>query len=184
MAARRRAPRCISTARPRSAAGPQDGARHRGGPASQEIAVRARSDDQACLTPSTTAVGLLAQPAIEHAAERAADERRDPEHPELRQRPAADEQRRAGAARRVHRGVGDRDADEVDEGQAEADGDAARSPSAPRPSVAPMMTNRNTRSSPPRRRSDAIRVAAGRVLAVAVGGEAAGGVEARPCRWR
>ena len=75
--------------------------------------------------------GLLAEPAVEDAAERAADQRRDPEQPELRQRPAADEQRRAGAAGRVDRGVGDRDADEVDQRQAEADGDRGEARPAP-----------------------------------------------------
>ncbi len=46
-----------------------------------------------------------------------------PEEPELTECPASDEDRRAGAAGGVDRGVGDRDADEVDEREAEADGD-------------------------------------------------------------
>ena len=40
-----------------------------------------------------------------------ADQRGEPEQPELLERPAAGEQRRPGAARRIHRGVGHRDAD-------------------------------------------------------------------------
>ena len=47
---------------------------------------------------------------------------------------------RAGVSR-VHRGVGHRNADEVDKGQAQADGDGAK-PAGARLSVAPMMTNR------------------------------------------
>jgi hypothetical protein len=47
--------------------------------------------------------GFLAEPAIVDSAERAPDERRNPEQPELRQRPAADEQRTAGRARPVKR---------------------------------------------------------------------------------
>src|SRR5258705_11317907 len=48
---------------------------------------------------------------------------RDPEEPELTERPAAGEDCGAGAAGGVDRGVGDRDADEVDQREAEADGD-------------------------------------------------------------
>src|SRR5688572_5745646 len=66
---------------------------------------------------------FFAEPPIEDAAECAANERGDPEEPQLGKRPPADEERRAGAARRVDRGVGDRDAHQVDEGEAEPDGD-------------------------------------------------------------
>ena len=53
----------------------------------------------------------------------AADQRGDPEQPELADGPAAGEEGRAGRARRVHRGVGDRDRDEVDQGERKADGE-------------------------------------------------------------
>src|SRR5262245_49536438 len=58
---------------------------------------------------------LFAQPTVQDPAERAADQRRDPEQPKLHQSPSTDEQGGPGAARRVHRRVGHRDADEVDE---------------------------------------------------------------------
>jgi hypothetical protein len=58
------------------------------------------------------------------------------------QRPVADEQRHAGAARRVHRGVGDRNADQVDQRQAQADGDRREARRGARLSVAPRMTSR------------------------------------------
>ena len=61
--------------------------------------------------------------AVDQRAQQGADDRRHPEQPQLRERPAADEDRHAGAARRVHRGVGHRDADQVDQRQAQADGD-------------------------------------------------------------
>ena len=66
---------------------------------------------------------LAGDERIDDAREDGADDRRDPEQPELREGPAADEERRAGAAGRVDREVGDRDADQVDQRQAEADGD-------------------------------------------------------------
>ena len=74
---------------------------------------------------------LIAQPAIDNAADSAADQRRNPEQPELLQGPAADEQRRAGAARRVDRGVGDRNADQMDQAPARGRSPAARSRPAP-----------------------------------------------------
>src|SRR5260221_13698884 len=54
-------------------------------------------------------------------ADDGADDRGYPEQPELLQRPAADKQRRAGAPRRVHRGIRHRNADQVDQREAEAD---------------------------------------------------------------
>ena len=79
----------------------------------------------------------------------------------------------AGAARRVHRRVRHRDADQVDQRQAEADRDRREAAGA-RPSVAPRMMSRkkNVITTSPTKRGDQ-RVAAGRVLAVAVRGEAA-----------
>jgi hypothetical protein len=63
---------------------------------------------------------LVAEPAINHTAENPADQRRDPEQPELRERGAADDKRRAGAARRIDRRVGHRNAHEMNERQAQA----------------------------------------------------------------
>ena len=65
---------------------------------------------------------LTAQPAIDDAAEDAADERRDPEQPELRERRTADDQCRSGGARGIDRRIGDRNAHKVNKRQAEADG--------------------------------------------------------------
>ena len=50
------------------------------------------------------------------AVQRTAQQRRHPEQPWLRQRPALDEYGGPGAARRIHRGVGDGNADPVDAG--------------------------------------------------------------------
>ena len=68
-----------------------------------------------------------ADEAVGQRSQDRADERRDPEQPELLDRPAlAAEQGDDGRARRagrVHRGPGDRDRGEVDHRQGEADGD-------------------------------------------------------------
>src|SRR6185503_12429794 len=58
---------------------------------------------------------VFAQPAANGAGRGGARDRRHPEEPELREGPASDEEGGGGAAGRVHRGVGDRDADQVDE---------------------------------------------------------------------
>ena len=63
------------------------------------------------------------QPAVDGSGQERTHDRRYPEEPELAEGPSADEQGRAGAPSRVHRRVGHGDADEVDEGQSEADGD-------------------------------------------------------------
>src|ERR1700761_106876 len=46
---------------------------------------------------------------VKNSSDSAADERSDPEQPELPERPSSDEECRTCAARRVHRGVRDRD---------------------------------------------------------------------------
>ena len=74
-------------------------------------------------------VRLAARPAIVNAADDAADEQHDPEQPELRERRAANDQRRPGRARRIDRRIGDRNAHEVNQRQAKADrqwGEAGR----------------------------------------------------------
>lgn len=53
---------------------------------------------------------------VGECADGGADDGGDPEEPELAQGPAADEDRDAGAAGGVDAGVGDGDADQVDEG--------------------------------------------------------------------
>ena len=60
---------------------------------------------------------------IDDPGEYRADDRCHPEQPELTDRIAAHEQRGAGRAGRVHRRVGDRDRDQVDQRQAQADRD-------------------------------------------------------------
>src|SRR5215212_1459884 len=62
--------------------------------------------------------GLLADPAIDNATDGAADQRSEPEQPELSEGPAADEDGWPGAPRRVHRQVRHGDAYEVHERQA------------------------------------------------------------------
>ena len=62
----------------------------------------------------------------DEAAYDRADDWGNPEEPELTERPAAGEDRGAGAAGGVDRGVGDGDADEVDQREAEADGDGGK----------------------------------------------------------
>src|SRR5581483_12034607 len=71
--------------------------------------------------------GSLEDRSMDEARERRAGDRRDPEEPELRDRPAADEERRSRAARGIHRRVRDRDADQVDERQREPDRDPRES---------------------------------------------------------
>ena len=87
-------------------------------------------------------VVLVADQAIGQGAEYRTENRRDPEQPQLGNRPVADVQGDRGAARRVHRGVGDRDADQVDQGQGQADGDRREACGA-RLEVAPRMISRN-----------------------------------------
>ena len=64
-------------------------------------------------------------------------DQRYPEHPKLleRRRPGSGG---AGAAGRIDAGVGDRDADQVDERRSQADGDGAK-PAGARVSVEPRM---------------------------------------------
>ncbi|KAG1259587.1 hypothetical protein G6F65_015275 [Rhizopus arrhizus] len=70
---------------------------------------------------SAQASAVVADPLVDDAADRAAQQRGDPEQPQLADRTAAGEERHGSGAGRVHRGVGDRDADQVDQGQREAD---------------------------------------------------------------
>src|ERR1019366_4024001 len=60
---------------------------------------------------------------IDDARERPAGNWRQPEEPQLTDRPSADKHRGTGAARRIHREIGNRDADQVDQRQPKADGD-------------------------------------------------------------
>ena len=60
---------------------------------------------------------------VDEPGQQSADDRRDPEEPELLDRPAADEERGARAPRGVHGDVRHRDADQVDQREAEADRD-------------------------------------------------------------
>lgn len=59
---------------------------------------------------------FLPKPAIVDAAQNSSDDRCDPEEPQLLDGPAAGKQGHAGAAGRIDRGVGDRYADQVDQG--------------------------------------------------------------------
>ena len=92
--------------------------------------------------------------------------------------PAADEERRTGGAGRVDRGVGDGDADEVDQREAEADGDG-------REAFGSALVGGSEDDEKEEGGEDDLGdeageqgVAAGRVIGVAVRGEAAGEGEA------
>ncbi len=87
-------------------------------------------------------LGLLtAHPAIDDAGDHRTQQRRDPEQPQLRQRPAADKHRGPCAARGIHGRVGDGDADQVDQRQAQANASGAK-PFGALPWVEPRMTNK------------------------------------------
>ena len=89
---------------------------------------------------------LVAEPAINHAAENPADQRRDPEQPELLDRCAADNERRAGEARRIDRRIGHRNVTRWMSVRHRPIAIGAK-PSGARPCVEPRITNRNARSS-------------------------------------
>ena len=72
-----------------------------------------------------------------------ADDRRHPEEPQLLERPSADDDRGSGAARRVHREIGDGYTDQVNQREAEADRDGRKALPGARRSVAPRMIMRN-----------------------------------------
>ena len=72
-----------------------------------------------------------------------ADERRQPEHPQLGGCAVGVEERHPRRARRVDRRVGDRDRDQVDQGECKADRQTGE-PLGARSSVDPRMTSRKT----------------------------------------
>src|SRR6188768_858044 len=67
--------------------------------------------------------GVRGEGAVGERSEDRAGNRRDPEQPELRDRPTTDEHRDSGAPGWIDRGVCNRNADEVDEGEPETDRD-------------------------------------------------------------
>ena len=73
------------------------------------------------------ASGISMLPAADHAGNRRAEDGRQPEQPELRDIGSAGKQRRAGASRRIDRGIGDRDQEEMNKRQAKPDGYAGKS---------------------------------------------------------
>src|SRR5260370_15391921 len=75
---------------------------------------------------------FLTEPAIAYAAKHAAEQRCNPEQPELAKRPSTDEQRRTRAARRIDRRVGDGDAGQVNHHKRKSD----RQPRKARPGLA------------------------------------------------
>ena len=78
-------------------------------------------------------------PTGHHAGKGCTKDRRKPKQPELRDIGAARKQRRSGAARRIDRGVRDRDEEKVNERQTEPDGYAGKPTAAPL-EVVPMIT--------------------------------------------
>ena len=85
---------------------------------------------------------VASQERVEDSGQHGAQDRCDPEQPELAERPAADEDRGAGAARGVDREVRDGDPDQVDQREPEADRDR-REARRGAWSVAPRMITRN-----------------------------------------
>ena len=79
---------------------------------------------------------------MDEAGKDAARNRRDPEQPELLERPAADEDRRTRAARRIDRRVRHRNADQMDQREREPIARPAK-PTGARLCVVPRMTMRN-----------------------------------------
>ena len=67
------------------------------------------------------------KPAGEKASRDCADDGRDPKEPELRERPAADEDRGTRASCGIYREIRDRDADEMNEREREADRNSSES---------------------------------------------------------
>ena len=61
-------------------------------------------------------------PAMEEAGSGGADDRHYPEQPQLLQSPATDKDRLTGTTSWINRGIGDRDADQVNQRQAQANG--------------------------------------------------------------
>ena len=66
-------------------------------------------------------------PAGDRAGNRCAEDGRQPEQPELRDIRSAGKKRRAGAARRIDGGIGDRNQEEMNKRQAKPDGYAGKS---------------------------------------------------------
>src|SRR5882672_78201 len=83
-------------------------------PAAMKTSVRTRSLLRGC----GAVAGNL---PINECADCCADDRREPEQPQLSQCPISYEYRNTRAARRIHRRVGDRDADQVDQCERKAD---------------------------------------------------------------
>jgi hypothetical protein len=102
----------------------------------------------------------------------------NPEEPQLLHRPAADEERRSGAACGVHRRVGNRDADQVDEGEAEPDGHARESDRSPAVRGAVDDHEEHEGHHDLRNQRGGQRVLARRVVAIPVRREAGGEAEA------
>jgi len=69
--------------------------------------------------------------ALYDGADEYTDNRGDPEQPELCHRPVTNEQHHTRAACGVHRGIAYRDADQVYQRQAQADGDRGEVPQKP-----------------------------------------------------
>jgi len=91
----------------------------------------------------------------------------------LLERDASLQQGRPGAARRVDRGVGDRDADQVDQGQAEANGDRTEAGRGPLVGGADDHEQEHQGHDHFRDESGLQRVTARRMLAKSVGGQPA-----------
>jgi len=132
-----------------------------------------------CLHRSGTTRRLCGHDAIRDARQRSADDRCHPEHPELSDGPTADEKSGTGASRRIHRGVGHGNADQVDESKAETDGDRSESGRGARIRRAEddHQEHEGHHHLGYERRYE--RVAAGRVFGVAVRRKATRQVEAR-----
>src|SRR6185312_7639612 len=117
--------------------------------------------------------GFREEGVVDDAGDEAANDGSGPKEPELTERPSVHEERLAGAAGGVHGGVRHGNADEVNEGEAESDGDAGERLRRARVRCAENNDQEEHRQNDFRYEAGEQRVSAGGMRAVSVGSEAA-----------
>src|SRR6185369_5942713 len=123
-------------------------------------------------------VSTAEQTRISDSSECSASDRRKPEQPELTERPATDEHCRPGAARGIDGQVGNRNANQVDQGQRETDWDGREAGRRTTVGRAEDDEQEEEGEHQFRNQRGDERVVAGRVFAVAIGREARAEAEA------